>query len=267
MKDMSEMSPEARSLIGEARALDGPTDEDRARVKRHVLAAIAGGAGVATSAVAGSAAASSAAAAGTVAAGTTATSLGVKVVIALIVATAALTTTYAVTHEPEPEPAAEAPIPASPEPELIVDVPAPARSEARPEVEEVAAEEAVEPEPSPTARPRRAPRAVRPPTQPVQPAQPAQVPVAPPTALSEEVALLRRAQRSMNSGDPGAALRSLEEHARRFPSGHMEEEREAARVVALCRAGRETEARAIASRFLAERPASPLAARVRAACP
>lgn len=262
MKDMSEMSPEARSLIGEARALDGPTDEDRARVKRHVLAAIAGGAGVATSAVAGSAAASSAAAAGTVAAGTTATSLGVKVVIALIVATAALTTTYAVTHEPEPEPA-EAPIPAAPEPELIVDVPAPARSEARPEVEEAAVEEAVEPEPS-AARPRRAPRAVRPPT---QPAQPAQAPVATPTALSGEVALLRRAQRSMNSGDPGAALRSLEEHARRFPSGHMEEEREAARVVALCRAGRATEARAIASRFLAERPASPLAARVRAACP
>lgn len=71
----------------------------------------------------------------------------------------------------------------------------------------------------------------------------------------------------MNADDPAIALQHLEEHARRFPHGVMEEEREAARIVALCQVGRADEARTLAARFLSERPTSPLAARVRAACP
>lgn len=86
------------------------------------------------------------------------------------------------------------------------------------------------------------------------------------SGLAAEVALLRRAQGAIRAGDPDGALRHLAAHARRFPSGMMTEEREAARVVALCDAGRNDEARGVARRFLRERPGSPLAARVRAAC-
>jgi hypothetical protein len=44
------------------------------------------------------------------------------------------------------------------------------------------------------------------------------------------------------------------------------EERTAARVVALCGAGRQAEGRSLATTFLARHPSSPLAPRVRSAC-
>ena len=98
------------------------------------------------------------------------------------------------------------------------------------------------------------------------PAVPVEPAAATPSSLAEEVRLLAGAQRALNDGDPITALARLAEHGRRFPSGTMAEERDAARALALCRAGRRQEAQAAAARFLAERPTSPLAARVRASC-
>jgi hypothetical protein len=52
--------------------------------------------------------------------------------------------------------------------------------------------------------------------------------------LSEEVAILSRAETDLHSGKPEAALRLLNEHERRFGNGLLAEERIAARVQALC---------------------------------
>lgn len=85
-------------------------------------------------------------------------------------------------------------------------------------------------------------------------------------ALGEEAELLGRAQRSLRSGDPGEALRLLEEHERRFPRGELADARRGARVRALCDLGRGAQARAEA-RLLAQRhPGSPVAAGVVDVC-
>jgi hypothetical protein len=85
-------------------------------------------------------------------------------------------------------------------------------------------------------------------------------------ALAEETRLLREADAATRAGEPSRALTLLEEHARRFPRGVLGEERDAERVLALCAAGRTADARAAGQRFLAARPGSALAGRVRASC-
>jgi hypothetical protein len=68
-----------------------------------------------------------------------------------------------------------------------------------------------------------------------------------------ELALMREAQAAYASDDFQAALRLLAEHARRYASGRLVEEREALRVRALLHCGRSDEARrafnAFAGRF------------------
>jgi len=100
---------------------------------------------------------------------------------------------------------------------------------------------------------------VAPPPAPVHPAKPA-------TDLDAEMALLASAQAAIQRGDYATALARLDDHQRAFPGGVLSEERTAARVVALCGAGRQAEARSLASAFLARHPTSPLAPRVRASC-
>lgn len=84
--------------------------------------------------------------------------------------------------------------------------------------------------------------------------------------LAGELALLAQAQRALARGAGDEALDALDRHARRYPRGRLVEEREAARVLALCAAGRGDEARAAATRFVARHPGSPQAARVSRAC-
>jgi hypothetical protein len=90
---------------------------------------------------------------------------------------------------------------------------------------------------------------------------------APAPSISEELELLRGAQQRLNRGEPAAALSLLSEHAQRFPSGVLWEEREASRVFALCRMGSREAARALAEKFIRRAPGSPFVERVRAACP
>ena len=85
--------------------------------------------------------------------------------------------------------------------------------------------------------------------------------------LDSEVGLLRRAYKELNANRPERALEALKEHAYRFPRGDLTEAREVAHMLALCGVEREAEALARAKRFLAQRPASPFAGRVRALCP
>jgi hypothetical protein len=84
------------------------------------------------------------------------------------------------------------------------------------------------------------------------------------TALAEETALLRDADRALRAGDLATALARLDTHATRFPRGVLAPEREGERLVVLCEVGA-ADPRAVA-RFLDERGGSPLAARVRRAC-
>jgi hypothetical protein len=74
--------------------------------------------------------------------------------------------------------------------------------------------------------------------------------------LTAERLLIDAARTRLTSGDPAAALARLQEHARRFPSGRLEEEREALTVEALVQSGRYEAARARAERMHARWPES-----------
>ena len=78
---------------------------------------------------------------------------------------------------------------------------------------------------------------------------------------------LGEAHSALQSGDAERALSLLDQQSAAHAQGELREERAAARVVALCKLGRTTEARAVAESFLRENPRSLLADRVRAACP
>jgi hypothetical protein len=84
--------------------------------------------------------------------------------------------------------------------------------------------------------------------------------------LAAEVAYMRQARAAIDAGDPGAALRALDEHAREFAAGQMLEDRLRLRIEATCALGREEQARAQADEFLRDHPGSPHAARVRELC-
>jgi hypothetical protein len=81
--------------------------------------------------------------------------------------------------------------------------------------------------------------------------------------LAEEVEILSRAQTELHAGRFAGALRVLDEHAQKFPRGTLAQERVAARIQALCGAGRVTEASAELGRLS---PGSLHEARARAAC-
>lgn len=84
--------------------------------------------------------------------------------------------------------------------------------------------------------------------------------------LSREARGLSGVQRAVRDGRSSEALALLDQQDRDFPQGELRQERVAARVVALCAAGRVSEARALAASFLARAPRSPLAARMRTVC-
>jgi hypothetical protein len=85
-------------------------------------------------------------------------------------------------------------------------------------------------------------------------------------SLAQEVAILSRAGAELHAGRPATALKTLEEHQRKFPGGVLAQERTAARVRALCALGRTNEARAELARLTRTSPNSPHVARARKAC-
>jgi hypothetical protein len=110
----------------------------------------------------------------------------------------------------------------------------------------------------PNAPPSHAPSAV------LAASEPPAAPSAGPDTLVAETRRLREAHAALQGGDGARALALLEEQSAGGPQ--LREERAAGRILALCSLGRTDEARAAASRFLAESPRSPLAGRVRASC-
>lgn len=84
--------------------------------------------------------------------------------------------------------------------------------------------------------------------------------------LSDEIAILSRAETELHGGRPESALKALDEHERRFPNGVLTEERTAARIQALCALGRTAEADAQFARLARISPHSAHEERARQAC-
>lgn len=133
------------------------------------------------------------------------------------------------------------------------------------------------------------PRDAAPPAAPVEPApiverKPASKPVTPPNpsshtersvaaaaessepTIDEEVKLVSAAQAALRSGDTKRSFELLAQHAARFPGGKLVTLREVTHMMTLCQAGRRAEARRQASTFLANKPSSPFAERVKSIC-
>jgi hypothetical protein len=81
--------------------------------------------------------------------------------------------------------------------------------------------------------------------------------------LAEEVRHLAEVRR-LAAGNPAAAAQMADEGHQRFRGGMLYQEREAVAISALARAGRQTESRSRAARFLERFPKSPFADQVRA---
>jgi hypothetical protein len=263
MMDDEELSHDARSLLSQARAGDDPSPADRARVRQAILATVAGGAGLAASTAASSAAASTSAATGF--------SLGAKIFAAVLVAgvvgggVVAIAPWEEPASQPEPHAAHQAVAHRAVAHRAVAHqavarqavVEQPPREAREVQVEAPAPVIEAPPVEAPPAIEAPRPRVVRPAPEP-EPAAPE-----PSSTMGDEI---RELGIAMGTRDPALALQRLRDHERRYPNSRMSEEREAARVVATCRAGRRDEARALADRFLREHPMSPQATRVRTAC-
>jgi hypothetical protein len=223
---MTGLSPETLALLEQGRSGDDPSVAVIERNRRELTLKVAGAA-LGTAAVTGSA---------TKALAATATAKVLAICGAVVVAGAAVGG-YAL-RSPAPAPSA------------------PALARAR------APEPVVEREllPPPLVE---APR-LAPPAEPARRAASAAKGATPPS-IQSELELIRGAQRHLHRGEARAALALLNEHAQRFPSGVLAQERDASRVLALCQAG-DPGARAQAERFLQRSPQSPFAERVRASC-
>ncbi|MEO6601391.1 MAG: hypothetical protein ABIQ16_16050 [Polyangiaceae bacterium] len=84
--------------------------------------------------------------------------------------------------------------------------------------------------------------------------------------ISQEVALLSRAQAALSRGRAQEALDALSEHALRFPRGVLSEERAATRARTLCALGRKQEAETELKRMEKLNPTSAYLARARESC-
>ena len=85
-------------------------------------------------------------------------------------------------------------------------------------------------------------------------------------SFERELQLLRSARRALDADSPVQALALLDRYAAEFPRGSLKPEYEAARVLALCAAGRIAAARQARDQFLKDQPGSPLADGLRASC-
>jgi hypothetical protein len=88
----------------------------------------------------------------------------------------------------------------------------------------------------------------------------------PPDLLREETAEMRRAQQALRAGNSQLALTLLSQQDITFRQGALQQERSAARVLALCQSGHKDLARTEAERFEHRWPKSALVARVRSSC-
>jgi hypothetical protein len=262
---MTDLSPDAQSILDAGRDLDGAGDLEKARVRRALFAKIAAGGAVLAAAstaaadggaVAGEAAtgATGATATGAAASGAVATGGGTLAAAKILLPLAIIVGGGAGGFVAWRAQRAMAPAPAPVIAPVIVPV-------APPPPPAPAIEPAHAAAPAPVAHPAPAHRA--------RVAAPAHADTAVPTnRLAEETALLAAANGELRRGDARRALSLLDDYDHRYPSGVLREEVLATRVIARCQLGAAPDKAALraASAFLARHPASPLAPRVRSSC-
>lgn len=240
---MNELGPSARRLLDLARGEDDPDPSRRSRVAHALAAKMAAG----TSVIAASATAR--AWAGTLASSSVAKSTLIVGVTGALAAVGWLALRPVPTRAPRPAIAWQAPPPAR------------ETSEAQ---EQTQQEDEKEPPRSRQAVPRINPKLVR-------SSPKAELPASEPTTaaqdnLRDETQALRLAQRALREKTPQKAIELLDQQDRQFGKGLLQEERAAARILALCQAGRVEDARVHALRFERSWPRSALFGRIRFAC-
>lgn len=273
---MTELGPDARSLLEAARGGDEPTSEDHARVRAAVAARLI--VGVAAGGAAGTLAKAAGASVGGTAGGAAsavAVPVGVatKAILVVALVSAAGVGTAVVVH---PSPPATAPVVTRLAPSAAARGIAGSRpggaNPTPPPVGARSAEASADPTLTPSSESASAnssPASASPSPPSASASAGPMAPShtrAPATDVEAEVLLIAGAHSALQADDPAGALILLDEHARRFPAGALGEERDACRVASLCALGRNAEARAAAARFLGAFPNSPHAARVRASC-
>jgi hypothetical protein len=232
---MKEMSQQACELVHAGREAFRPTEADRARL----MAAVTGAASLSVGAAAAAAAHRSW--------GSIWGAAHAARVLAVALPVAAAGTYFWHATEPSP-PKVPAALQVS-QPRAVV-AKAPVKP-AAPVVTDPAVEQAIEP--SATVSPERS-------------ASPAGEPTKPANQISQEVALLSKAQAALSRGRPQEALEALSEHALRFPRGALIEERTATRARTLCALGRIGEAETELKRLERLNPSSAYLARARESC-
>jgi hypothetical protein len=263
---MNELGPEAQEILRNGREGDNPSPADRARIRAALMATIAAGAASTVSPSANAAPEVSLPAS----VGTAKPLIGSifggfigkgMVVVFLGAASAGAIATWSKNTSPPTVKAVSVP-------EKPISNPVPKLDPVAPKApEQVVVEKPNEPSVAPSL-PQDQPKApsVRTNTNITSPKAPEGSPESADTLIAE-TQRLREAHGAMRGGDPEKALALLSEQSAENEGQKLRAERAAARVLALCKLGRVSEAHAEAEAFLAQNPQSPLADRVRKACP
>jgi len=253
---MTQLSPEARRLLQLARAQDEPSPAELNRIEHLLAARIARGIGATAAGALWAQSASG------VVLGTS------KVVSIAVLAGAVSAVGYWALPSLAPAPTAASTV----SPKIRQVTSAPPSNARRAEIAVSSAAVASETSTAPmlTTSPRVAPRPVAAlgnvtSSAPEAPDVFSSAPE-PPDLLREETAELRRAQQALRAGNSELALNLLSQQDQTFSRGSLQQERSAARVLALCQSGHKDLARTEAERFQQRWPKSALVARVRSSC-
>lgn len=261
-EDVPALGSEARALLADASAFDGPPPGSKERVRVALTAALAAGVVTATAgATAGTGAGTATGSAASVGATGTGATIGGFAGVSLATKVAALVVTLgtiggvvvastgAPPSSPPPAPARMATVV---EHELVVPEPT-AIEVAPPVVAEPVVEAAPEmaiAEPRPIRLREVAPLAVAP-TELAPAVEPAPLPA---STLAEENRLLRAGRSARTAGDAETALARANEHASRFPAGLLAEDRDRLRIDSLCDLGRAADAERARASFRHDYP-------------
>lgn len=85
-------------------------------------------------------------------------------------------------------------------------------------------------------------------------------------SLARELDLLHGAQRAWRERDSEKTLSLLDQHARKYPSSALRDERAALRVLALCEVGRQREAHRLGKTLIRRAASSPVRATIEDSC-
>ena len=245
---MNQLSPEARRLFQLARPCDEPNSQSLRRVESCLAARIARGVAIATVSTATTKAAATAAS--TLPLLKIATSVGLAASLTAVgwwgvrhssnsaeksLSVASLSHPFAPASRPHSEIAKPSEVTKDTQPATTPEPAAPMQRSIKPRALPAASSSALAPAPADDP-------------------------------LHAEIRELRAAQQALRAGEGTRVLALLNQQDTTFSGGTLQEERAAARVLALCQLGQVDEARALAQRFERRWPKSSLLARLKNSC-